>query len=172
MSAAPATLYSIEDDLIASLDTLELLDPETDAELRAELEEEIARLVAAEITKVDGVVRMLAHFESQAELAGEEIARLSARKKGFESSYERLESCARLAMSCAGKTRLDGKTSALVLRKNPPKVFVSNFDLVPAEYLIVKQEITVDKDAVKRAIKGGAEIPGAELVQGDRLERK
>ena len=68
MSAAPTTLYQIENELIFLLDTLEGLSEEETA-ISAELEEQIARLIAAEITKVDGISRMLAHFENQAALS-------------------------------------------------------------------------------------------------------
>jgi BMFP domain-containing protein YqiC len=170
--AAPLTLYQIEDELMVALDTIEMIDPESGPALRAELEQQIAHLVAAEISKVDGVTRMLAHFESQAELATQEIKRLQRRKKRFEDCYARLEACARLAMECVGKRKIEGATSSLALRKNPPSLFISAFDRIPAEYLIVKQDISVNKDAVKRALKAGISVPGAELVQGDRLERR
>jgi len=161
---APTTLYQIEDDLLAALDTIEMVGNEGSA-LKVELEEHIARLIASEITKVDGVARMLVHFEEQAELAAKEIKRLQDRKRAFERSYERLESCAKSAMKVAGKTKLEGATSTLTLRKSPTSVFVHNFDQLPAEYFTVKIERWVDKEKVKRALKGGIEVPGAELVE-------
>ena len=161
---APATLYQIEDDLLAALDTLEMIGDE-ESTLKAELEEQIARLIASEITKVDGVSRMLAHFENQAELAAKEIKRLQDRKRAFERSYERLETCAKFAMEVAGKTKLEGAISTLTLRKSPTSVFVHNFDQVPAEYFTVKIERWVDKEKVKRALKAGIEVSGAELVE-------
>jgi hypothetical protein len=163
MSGVPATLYEIEDELIVALDTLEMI-PDEEPELKIELEEQIARLIAAEITKVDGVSRMLTHFENQAQLAAQEIKRLQGRKHAFERSYERLESYAKLAMEVAGKTKLEGATSTLALRKSPMSVFIHNFDEVPAEYLTVKIDHCVDKEKVKRDLKAGVEVPGAELV--------
>ena len=164
MSAAPATLYQIEDELLIALDTVEMISDEEPA-LKAELEEQIARLIASQITKVDDVSRMLAHFENQAAFAAQEIKRLQNRKRAFERSYERLESCAKLAMEVAGKTKLEGTTSTLALRKSPTSVFLRNFEEVPAEYFTVKIERWVDKDKVKRALKAGIEVPGAEFVE-------
>ena len=157
------TLYSLESDLLCALDTIEMVQDDEPA-LKAELEEQIARVVAAEIVKVDGVSRMLAHFENQAALAAQEIKRLQDRKRAFERSYERLESCAKLAMEVARKTKLEGTTSTLALRKSPTSVFLRNFDQVPAEYFTVKIDRWVDKDKVKRALKAGIEVPDAELV--------
>ena len=43
-------------------------------------------------------------------------------------------------------------------------MFLRNFDQVPAEYFTVKIDRWVDKDKVKRSLKAGIEVPGAELV--------
>jgi hypothetical protein len=56
MSGVPVTLYEIEDELIVALDTLAMI-PDGEPLLKVELEEQIARLIAAEITKVDAVSR-------------------------------------------------------------------------------------------------------------------
>ena len=44
---------------------------------------------------------------------------------------------------------LEGETATLCLQRNPPSVWVSSFDQVPAAYKIVKTEISINKDAVK-----------------------
>src|ERR1041385_4003707 len=93
----PKTLYAIEDELLAYLNSVEMI-PDDEPGLRSELEEQIAQLLLAERNKVDAVNGMLAHFESQAELAAAEIKRLQDRKKSFEHAYERLEDCVILAL--------------------------------------------------------------------------
>ena len=108
---------------------------------------------------------MIVHIENQAAFAAQPLKRLQDRKRAFERSYERLESCAKLAMEIAGNTELEGTTSTLALRKSPTSVFLRNFDEVPAEYFTVKIERWVDKDKVRRALKSGIEVPGAELVE-------
>ncbi len=164
------TLYSIQDDLAFAFDSLEgLLDEDTEA--RAELEARIDTLVAAELHKVDGVSRMLVHFDSQADLAAAEIKRLQARKKRMEAQYERLEACVRLAMSISGKSAFEGETSTLSLVKNPAALFVSNAELVPDEYKTTSVTTTVEIDnaRLKADLKKGVRVSGAELVHGDRL---
>jgi hypothetical protein len=161
MSAA-CTLYEIEYELVYLLDTLEGLLPEEE-ETRLELEEAITRAVWAEFQKVDGISHMLAHFESQAQLAAEESKRLQARRKVFERSGERLEGYVRRAMELAGVKKLEGQTTTLSLRVAPASVLITSFDAVPAEYKEIRTEVVINKDAVKKALKGGAEVPGADL---------
>jgi hypothetical protein len=160
------TLYEIEYELIYLLDTLEGLLPEEE-ETRVELEEAITRAVWAEIQKVDGISHMLAHFESQAQLAAEESKRLQARRKAFERSGERLEGYVRRAMELAGVKKLEGQTTTLSLRVAPASVLITNFDAIPAEYKVIRTEIVINKDAVKKALKGGSEVPGADLSKGN-----
>lgn len=169
---SPATIYTIESDLLAAFDTLDMLDGPDDAELRAELEADIARLVAMSIKKVDGVARMMGHFENQVDFADLELKRIGKLKKCMQGHYDRLEACVRLAMEISGKSELKGETSKLALRLNPPSVFIRDFNSVPAEFCVIKTETSHDKAAIKRAIQGGMEVPGAELVQGDRLVRR
>jgi hypothetical protein len=58
------------------------------------------------------------------------------------------------------------KTTTLSLRIAPASVLIINFDAIPAEYKEVRTEVVV-KDAVKKALKGGAEVPGAHLSKGN-----
>jgi hypothetical protein len=164
--SATCTLYEIEYELSYLLDTLEGLLPE-EQETRVELEEAITRAVRFEIQKVDGISHMLAHFESQAQLAAEESKRLQARRKAFERSGERLEGYVRRAMDLAGVKKLEGQTTTLSLRVAPASVVITNFDAIPAEYKEIRTEVVVNKDAVKKALKGSAEVPGADLSKGN-----
>ena len=160
------TLYEIEYELTYLLDTLEGLLPEEE-QMRLELEEAITRAVRAEIQKVDGISHMLAHFESQAQLAAAESKRLQVRKKAFERSRERLELYVRKAMELAGVKKLEGQTTALSLRVAPASVLITDFDAVPAEYKEIRTEVVINKDAVKKALRGGAKVPGADLSKGN-----
>lgn len=160
------TLYDIEYELIYLLDTLDGLQPD-DVDSRVELEEALTRAVQAELKKVDGISHMLAHFESQAQLAAAESKRLQLRKKAFERSGERLEIYVRNAMRLAGVKKLEGETTTLSLRNAPASVLITNFEAVPAEYKEIRTEVVVDKDSVKKALKGGTKVPGAELSEGN-----
>ena len=115
---------------------------------------------------------MLAHFESQTDLAASEIKRLQARKRIFENYYQRLENCARMAIEVSGKQKIEGESSTLALQKNPPAVRVVDFEAVPAAYKITKVETSIDKSSVARDLRVGTPVPGAELVQSFRVVRR
>src|SRR5437762_5133467 len=131
--SATCTLYEIQYELMYLLDAFDGLLPEEE-EARMEIEEMITRAVGDQIQKVDGISHMLAHFESQAELAAAEGKLLQARKKAFERAAERLELYVRRAMDLAGLKKLEGQTTTLSLRAAPASVLITDHDAVPAEY--------------------------------------
>ena len=158
------TLYEIEDELICLIDTLAGAEDEG---IRTQIEEAILRVVDVQIKKVDRIGHVLAHFESQAQLASAECKRLQTRKKAFERSLESLETYVRHAMQFAGVKKLEGETTTLSLRVAPASVLISDFEAVPIEYKDIRTEVVIDKEAVKKALKGGREVPGAALSEGN-----
>lgn len=154
------TLYEISDHLVALLDTLDMC--VTDEE-RAQCKAEIDRYIEAELHKVDNVCRFLAHLESQAALADEEIKRLKQRGAVFANAQERLEQYIIRGMQMRNLRKMNGDTSTLTLRVNQPAVEIDDMQLLPAVYKTIKQEIVPDKKAIKSAIVGGESVAGAHL---------
>ena len=156
------TLYEISDHLVSLFDSFDLCD--TDAQ-RDACNQEIERYMAAQIRKVDSFCRFLSHLESQSELAEKEIKRLKAREDVFARMQERSEKYAIYVMQRADKRVLEGETSKLILRTNTPGVAVDDEQLVPPEFKTIKQEIQVDKRAVKKALDAGEAVPGTRLKE-------
>ncbi len=166
------TLYEITDTLPALLDTLDMATEEQ----RPEIEAEIQRYMSELPRKVDGITRMLAHFDAMANLAADEIKRLQERKKFFERRREQLEKYVvavleKLPETKLGARSLNGATSSLSLRACPPSVAITNQLEVPARFVTIKQEFVIDKRAVKEAIEAGENVPGAALVTGKHALR-
>lgn len=161
-----ATLYEIEDELVTLIDTLDGV-PADEEGIRAEIEKAILLAIHAEIKKVDRISHMLSHFEFQAELAATETKRLQTRKKAFERSVKTLEDYVCKAMLMAGVRKLEGDTTTLALRVAPASVLISDFDAIPGQYKEIRTEVLISKDAVKKALKTGAEVPGARLSEGN-----
>lgn len=162
------TLYEITDTLPVLLDSLEMTEPGSPE--RAECEADITRYFEALPSKVDGVARMLAHFEAQAQLAADEIKRLQGRKARFERATEHLEAYVmavleKLPTPKRGPKKLEGGTATLSLCKCPASLKIFDAAKVPAEFQIVIPASTqVDSKAVKQALQLGIAVPGAELI--------
>jgi len=192
------TLYALSEELAAHLDSIELTEPGSTE--RVECEAAIQAYLAQLPARVESVAWMLAHLESQAQMAAREIQRLTARKQAFERAIGTLEAyCVRilerLPAPKKGPRKLEGETSTLALRSSDA-VVLRDEAKVPAEYKtacvempapvwedlvrldpdvtgkLTGQDLKVRLADVKRAIKAGDSVAGADLEYRDHLVRK
>jgi hypothetical protein len=75
-------------------------------------------------------------------------------------------------MEASKLPKLEGNTSTLALRKNPPSVRVEDEAAIPRNYFKFPVPPPVlDKTAVARDLKALREVPGCRLIQTTRLCR-
>ena len=169
MSTALQPLLAIEDELTALLDSIETC-PE---ELQEELQSHIAEYMQREAAKVDQTAYVLAALDYEQKAAGDEMARLAERKRAAKAAQDRLEVYLCRIISARGGKKLIGITNTLSLRSSDA-VVVLDEAAIPAAF-VVEEVITtkrVDKSAIRKALKSGKEVPGADLEYRDNLVRK
>lgn len=153
---------------------IEELDDEalTDA-MRDEISAELIGAIAGTKAKVDNTARVLAMLEHLQTAAAAERDRLAARAARFERQHERLEKYVLATLEASGLDKLDGDTSTLSRRLNPPRVELDPEAKFDAEFLRYKPAPPAepDKDLIKRALKSHREVAGARLTQSARLVR-
>ncbi len=169
MSTVLQPLWNIEQELITLLDSVDTC-PE---ELQPELQARISAYLGQEVAKVDQIAHVLAAMEYEQKAAGDEIARLQERKKAAAKAQERLESYVCRVIAARGIKKLAGHTNSLSVRASDAVVILNESEIPPA-FIIEKTVITrsVDKAAIKKALKDGADVPGADLEFRDNLVRK
>ena len=137
-------------------------------------EEQMAALVEAQTqapAKLDKFTNFLLLIKAQAEICKQRKKDINESQKHKESVYNRL--CAYLAVwveAQGKKYHIGGKE--LSVRKSTSVKLVEGFD----NPLYCKSETvtvwTPDKDAIKKALNGGEEVPGAELIVKQNLSIK
>lgn len=135
-------------------------------------DEEMALIVGQHMTKVDRFHAYLANLEHIEDAAAAEIKRLQERKQRAAAHRERLIQYAMRIMEERGLSEMQGETSGLKIKQNPPAVYIFNEAEIPAEFQTIHQSITLDKNGIKARLKAGGEVPGATLVRGKRLVRE
>lgn len=173
------TLYELEDDLMAMLESMDTVTPDQEQEFLADF----GRALQTAKDKRDSVARYMAHCESQIELAKAEIERLRERKLAFECSLDRIKSYVVYTMESLGTKKLEGSCVTLSLRKCPAAVEVLDEGKVPVEFKTatfslpgplvdkvldalaiddpVRLAWNLDKRAIKAALDAGDAVPGA-----------
>jgi hypothetical protein len=183
----PQSLFEIVEHLEALYDSYDLVETQP---LRVQIEAEIAGYVEAELVKVDGIARYLAHCKAQQGFAAEEIKRLQKRQANYEAREEQLEQRVIEIMEARGAKKLEGRTSTLSLRPCPVSVQILDEAAIPEAYKVTtvslpaeawsthitehpailgsvtKSATVVSKTAVKDELQADRDVEGADLVIG------
>ncbi len=161
----------------AIADTIEHLDDEALSQgARDELSAALIEALAGTRRKVDAVASTLALFESLRMATAAERDRLARRVDFYARQSERLETFVLAILSASKLTRLDGETSTLMRRLNPPSVVVDDESAVPNEFLrwppVPPEPPAIpEKAAIKNAILSGHAVEGCRLERSARLVR-
>lgn len=169
MTEALQPLWQIEEELVALLDSIETCPDE----FQPELQQRITEYLAREATKVDQTAYVLKTLDYEQQAAADEIARLSDRKRAAKASQDRLETYLCRIIAARGGKKLVGDTNTLSVRASDA-VLILDEAAIPAQYIVEKVVIEkrVDKVEIKKALKAGEEVPGADLEFRSSLVRK
>ena len=107
-----------------------------------------------------------------AEAIESEIERLQMLKQERKSRANRLQESVKRYMEMVGTSEIVTDLYTVKLRKNPPKVEITDELVIHKEYKREVVEYKLDKKAIAEALKAGVVVDGARLVQTNRLEVK
>lgn len=140
---------------------------ESGGELTPELEE--ALLINAEnfAVKVEGYATSIHQFDAFAEAADAEIKRLTALKKSAQGAAKRLKDNLAYGMEVMGYDKVDMGLHKISFRTSTA-VNITDEVRIPNNY--IKVETKIDKEALRRDLKAGLVVEGAELVTNRNLQ--
>lgn len=97
-----------------------------------------------------------------------------ARADRIEKRAESVRAYLLFQMQATGITKVECPWFTLAVRKNPPAVAIDDEAAIPPEFVVQPPPPAPrpDRDAIKRALKAGADVPGCRLTQTERLEVK
>lgn len=186
------TLYDVEDDLLALLDSEDGVTAEMEAQFKADL----AQVLTGAKEKRERVARKILQLEAAAAYAHSEAKRCAVWARVRENKAERLRAYVLgviegLDRDKKGKLqKLEGLTTTMSARACPASLEITDAGIIPEEYKTVTvimpardwsklreaagaycptiPAITygVISAKLKAAIEGGAEVPGADLAIG------
>ena len=110
--------------------------------------------------KIENTAKYMVNVESDIKGLKTEIDRLTKIKKAKENAVERLKNNVEYAMKQKGIEKLEVGTFKAGYRKSE-SVEIINLDVIPADF--TKVEIKADKTAIKKALKAGEVVEGAEI---------
>jgi hypothetical protein len=199
MTETAVTLYSLEHDLVAYLDTEDAVPAEQQQEFSVALQEQLK----AAVDKREAVAHVRAHLLAQEQFAKDEAKRLKERADRFAAAVDRLDKYIESTILSLPRdhkskpAKLEGRTVTLQLRACPESVLITDEFAIPSTYKrvsltmpapiweaivraalksapdgitealekhVVRGDLVVDKVALKRDLKAGVEVYGADLA--------
>lgn len=158
-------LYDIERQLF---ELMEYFDAEDlNSEERAAITAEIEKYAAAEVTKVDNIRGYLEHAQMLVDAHRQQAERQRRMAEHWDERIRYLKSVCIKALEAAGKTTVEGKTGSLSIQKNggvqPMEIYDEN--KLPSKYTPMVITSPPDKEAIRKALAAGEEVPGARLLE-------
>lgn len=152
-----SSIYTLNKDY-AELSTM-LEAAETPEEIEA-IQNTLEMLDLSIEEKIENTAKYMVNVESDIQGLKTEIDRLTKIKKAKENAVERLKNNVEYVMKQKGIEKLAVGTFKAGYRKSE-SVEIINLDVIPADF--TKVEIKADKTAIKKAIKAGETVDGAQI---------
>jgi hypothetical protein len=113
--------------------------------------------------KVESYCKVIKQLQNDVDMFKNEIDRLTARKKTTENGIDRMKAALLAFLQYSGQDKVKAGTFS-VSTATTQSVQITDETLIPCIYL-VEQPPKISKDAIKKALKSGEKVNGAELVE-------
>lgn len=134
-----------------------------------QLKEALVALEESKVEKCGNAICYLNMLKHGIEDMKAEEKRINTMRKALESRAKNLESAFAYVLKNMGDKEVITKYGVMKVRKNPPSVVIDDLSKVPTKFQHQKIEVTLDKVAIKNAIKAGEEVAGCHIEQSEKL---
>lgn len=162
-----ASLYELDQAVLAVLDNGLVFDEETGEILWDE--DNFNQLEIERNDKLESVALYIKSLDAEASAIRAEEKALAERRSIKEKKVERLRSYLSYSMECFGDRKLETPRVAIGFRKSQV-VEIEDEALIPQPW--VKYKPSIDKAGIKKALKAGEYVHGAQLVERQNLQIK
>lgn len=162
-----ASLYELDQAVLAVLDNGLVFDEETGEILWDE--DNFNQLEIERKDKLESVALYIKSLDAEASAIRAEEKALAERRSIKEKKVERLRSYLSYSMECFGDRKLETPRVAIGFRKSEA-VEIEDEALIPQNWIRYKPSI--DRAGIKKALKAGEYVHGAQLVERQNLQIK
>ena len=164
-------LYEINEQIEALL-SREVIDIETGEVLDDNGFEELKSLEAERDLKLENIGLFIKNLDADVLAIKEEEKKLADRRKVKENKAKSVKQFLSDYLQIEDLKKFETAKIKLSFRKSESVNVTVAAEKLPSEYYKEKTEYTADKIEIKKALKAGVEIVGAELVESNNLQIK
>ena len=141
---------------------------EEDEEIKQDLQE----LIAIELEKKsNNIIYAIKNLESNNVAIDAEIERLKAIKERNVKNVDSIKNHILNFMKTNSIDKIQTELATFSTRKSK-STQIDNIEIIPGEFVTVKQTFQPDKTAIKKAIEAGKEVTGATVIENVSLQIK
>jgi hypothetical protein len=134
-----------------------------------QFKEALVALEESKVEKCGNAICYLNMLKHGIEDMKAEEKRIATMRKSLESRAKNLENAFAYVLNNMGDKEVITRYGVMKVRKNPPAVVIDDLSKVPTKFQHQKIEVTLDKVAIKNAIKAGEEVAGCHIEQAEKL---
>lgn len=167
-------LYDISKEMNEILEngfTVNCIDEETGEIDESKVAEYLNSLQVEYADKVDNIACYIKDLKAQANAIGEEIKKLTDRKRSAEKKVEFLSNYLTDCMLSLGKIKFESVRNCISFRRSY-SVDISNLEQIPKQFIKIKVSEDPDKKAIMAALKNDEEVEGATLKVNMNIQIK
>lgn len=157
-------LYEIKSEIEALFSKVD-----ENGELPDDIAQQLERLAITEHEKIENTGLYIKNLLSDADAIKNEVDKLNERRQAMTNKAERLKNYLTDYMTANSKDKFSTSRIDLRFRKSEQVNIYQDIDL-PDDLWRVKRE--PDKATIKKLLKAGESVPGAELVERQNLQIK
>ena len=132
---------------------------------------ELKQLQEDRKTKLENIALYIKNTEAEAAAIKAEEEKLKARRERLENKAKRLREYVINSMKENKDEPLKTARCEVSIKDNE-KTDITDLESIPEEFIKVKTERNPDKTAIKKAIKAGQKVPGAQIIINTTLTIK
>lgn len=151
-------LIRIEDTIGALIENAEMSEEERESALSA--------CIGEYLTRADDLAAWFDRADSELGYLNFQAERIDYAIQKWEKKKATVRAILAAHMEQQGGKAIKGHYRTISLRPGAVSVEILDADAVPAEYKTVKQSVSIDKRAIRKAIEDFQDVPGAALVSG------
>ena len=120
------------------------------------------------------IAQFTRNLDATAQAVAEAGKAMLARAERIRKRADSIRAYLLFQLEFAQVSKIESPWFVISVRRNPPSVVIDDERDIPAEFITQPEPPAPrpDKGAIRDAIKAGRDVPGARLVQSDRLEIK
>jgi len=147
---------------------IEYIAENNEGEIPDEMFKQLIEAQTKSIVQVENLCQYIRHLELGIDMCKAEENRINTIRKKAENRIASIKKYITPYVQHEGK--IEAGTFTLSIRKSKRVDLVDDFS--DLDYCNVKEVVTPDKAAIKKAIESGVDVPGAKIIEQDNLQIK